>query len=118
MPTDYVGLVNLETLDISKLTPDVVDSQTIHHRFPDFGIIVVVCVGFNAGITGTVPQSFTNLQRLRDVYVQGTSIGGNLDILFCREGINDVEANCLAQAVICSCCSLCCDDTGSNCRYD
>ena len=70
--------------------------------------------GYN-GFSGSIPQSFTNLKALQKVYVQGTGITGNLDLLVCAVEVEEAEANCLASTAICSCCSRCCDDTGANC---
>jgi len=100
----------------------------------------------NIQITGHIPSEISArlLPNLRQVQLIGTSIGGNLDSLCSTttatdddndqqfDGDNgdhatntntntntidiDIRANCLEPWVMCTCCSVCCDETGSDCR--
>jgi hypothetical protein len=47
-------------------------------------IIVTFCLSDgNSGIKGTIPEELAFLPRLKEFYVHGTAIIGNLDLLFC-----------------------------------
>lgn len=77
----------------------------------------------NNGITGTVPSdlSIQFLPNIEKIQLVGTSVSGNLDPLFCTGDTNsgiarDISANCFGPAVSCSCCQVCCDAAGDNCR--
>ena len=66
---------------------------------------------------GTFPNQIGGLNSLDEVHVQGTGITGNLDLYFCTGRLSMVTANCLNHsAVICTCCSVCCDEMGQNCE--
>jgi len=83
----------------------------------------------NPKITGIIPSevSSRSLPNLKTIEIAGTGIvGSNLDSLFCSskgDGGNDddkpaidIRANCLDPSVPCSCCLVCCDAAGKNCR--
>jgi hypothetical protein len=69
------------------------------------------------GLSGDLPPGFSSLDNLAKVYLQGTSITGNLNLFFCREGFDEVKADCIdTPNLICQCCSECCDQAGDNCK--
>ncbi len=79
----------------------------------------------NDGITGTIPSefSFQNLRNLETIQLVGTGISGNLDPIFCTDNANEngdkaahISANCFGPSVSCSCCEVCCDESGENCK--
>jgi hypothetical protein len=89
IPSEIGRIVELETLDLS-----------------------------NTDVSGALPAELGLLPNLEQVYIQGTSITGNLDIMFCEGQYEFVTANCLGEtsSVVCSCCTICCDATGANCK--
>lgn len=77
----------------------------------------------NPDITGPVPaqisiQTMPNIERINIV---GTGIWGDVDLNFCPgngDGSRYFSANCLGDqpSVVCSCCAVCCDSKGENCK--
>ena len=78
----------------------------------------------NPLVAGDVPselsaQSWPNIEKIKLV---GTSLTGNLDSLFCTsndadgDAKIDISANCFDKSVTCTCCTVCCDAKGDNCR--
>jgi len=79
----------------------------------------------NNNITGTVPTelSLQFLPNIKKFQLVGTSIVGNLDPLFCtvdteNGAARNISANCFDASVSCSCCKVCCDAAGNNCRVN
>ena len=69
------------------------------------------------GLSGEFPAEVGGLLNLEKVYLEGTDITGNLDSWACDTNrFDDVVANCQpGNGVTCTCCTECCDSTGSNC---
>jgi hypothetical protein len=44
----------------------------------------------NSGINGTVPEELAFLPRLKEFYVHGTAVIGNLDLLFCTGEVSTI----------------------------
>jgi len=84
----------------------------------------------NAELGGTIPSQLStySLPNLKTLELAGTGVQGNLDPLFCTSKEDqhstaagwlsglDIRANCLDASVSCSCCLVCCDAAGRNCR--
>lgn len=77
----------------------------------------------NNDITGTIPSelSIQSFPDIKTIELVGTGISGNLDPVFCTgdpddDGTRNISANCFGPSVICSCCEVCCDAKGENCK--
>jgi Leucine rich repeat len=66
----------------------------------------ILDVGKNAGLGGTVPTDFQNLVTLREFYIGGTSITGEIPSGVCSDSLY-LEISCVeeAPALSCNCCT-------------
>ena len=109
-------MTNLVMLDVSKnefggTIPEAYGEQLTNLEF--------LMLNTNKGISGNVPDSFTNLVHLRAVFLDGTNITGNVEETMCHlpqfEAKDDstshlvIHANCGGFNPIksCECCECC-----------
>lgn len=91
-PSELGRLVNLEDIDIS----------------------------YNK-VGGQIPTEYRTLPVLLNLSLRSTVIFGDLDSIFCNRNelplvtdLESLEADCLIPELTCSCCTICCDNAGSD----
>lgn len=90
LPTEIAGLLSLETLTL-----------------------------FDNNIEGTVPSEYKALVNLEQLYIEGTGLTGEVDSSLCsrKSKFRNFYASCDSdRGIKCSCCTYCCDGTGTTCR--
>lgn len=73
----------------------------------------------NSKLEGRIPTSYRSLLNLKSLYIEGTNLTGNVDLILCGRKVNftNFYANCDGQGKIeCSCCTHCCNEFGVSCR--
>jgi hypothetical protein len=111
IPTEFGMLVNLELLLLN-------DNLGITGPLPSELGVCAELEELNVkdtSISGPFPAEIGNLPNLEKVYIEGTSLTGNLDSLACSGQYDFFNANCGGPGIECTCCSICCDSNGRNC---
>lgn len=135
IPLEITGLVNLSTLSLAKnqlsgtIYTEIGNLKALQrlllHSNPIGGVLPTELGSLDhlglldvsdTDLSGEIPRQIGTIPSLTKVDVHGTAIVGNLDLLFCATQYPDVSANCLDPAVVCSCCSECCDASGEKCE--
>ena len=72
-------------------------------------------------VGGQIPIEYRTLPELTILNLKGTVIFGDLDPIFCTRDelplvavLESLEADCLVPELTCTCCTLCCDNAGSD----
>ena len=119
-------LSTLKRLDLSKLVPLFLYYINPHlhvrsHGAPlRFSFNSMLCVylqrvGDNT-LDNLIPTELKKLTNLEQFSVKNNPLGGQMDPIFCDNGLQILEADCLSINLGCTCCTLCCDDGGTNCQ--
>lgn len=98
-------------------------SGTVPESIGAFSHLEFLMLNDNSNITGALPVSFSNLQKLRAVFLDGTSIGSNVSQVcdlpkFVAPKGNEIAfADCASPSPspsLCGCCQCCSDAISKN----
>jgi hypothetical protein len=129
IPTEYGLLTNLQVLDLGNtgisgripselgllggmLASLYLDSNLLTGALPsELGFLDrlwYLWLHNNTAITGTVPTEWTSMVSLQQLFLEGTSVTGDLDFIACNSNLTETTAECGPNDVlICICCTKC-----------
>jgi hypothetical protein len=83
------------------------------------GNLKAVDLSYNE-VGGQIPTEYRTLPELTDLNLISTVIFGDLNPIFCNRDelpmvsqLESLVADCLVPELTCSCCTVCCDNAGS-----
>lgn len=111
--TDLYSLV-LATTANNKLT------DSAPSELGNLGNLEEFDLSYNS-VTGQIPIEYRTLPALTNLNLKATFIYGNLDPIFCTRNelplvavLESLEADCLIPELTCNCCTVCCENGGSD----
>jgi Leucine-rich repeat (LRR) protein len=117
IPEIIADLRNLKLLDLG--TNDL--EGGIPSALGQLSQLEFVMLNGNSRLTGLLPTSFGALREMRALFLDGTSIAGNVEEVICAlpsfadmDGKEIAYANCINGLLTCKCC-LCCDPANRDC---
>ncbi|KAL3902799.1 MAG: hypothetical protein SGILL_010691 [Bacillariaceae sp.] len=116
IPPSLNNLSNLRTLsfhnnDLSGIIPP---------EFANLQALETIHLHQNKQLGGEVPAAFSEISSMSNFRIEGTSITGNLDDIFCQDpsrSFTRLVSDCDSTLVECCCCTACCQING-NCNVN
>ena len=121
LPEFISNWTNLVFLDLS----DNGFSDTIPASYGGLTKLEFILLNKNRLLSGAVPDSFSNLENLRGVFLQESGLQGDLEHMCAMAAFNEPEndpdgsevlvADCNEQLITCTCCICCPNEDDSRC---
>jgi Leucine-rich repeat (LRR) protein len=124
----FEGFIPVEVSLLSKLTIMDFSNNSFSGSLPsEMGLLEnlsILNLESNPDLSGSVPESFSQLTVLEKLFLQNTNITSGLNEVFCSKDyvITEIQADCaidndgnLNGSVSCDCCTTCCESGGIEC---